>query len=233
MGSLFYFLGGLWRLIRSGRGGIYHAHGPGAPAWLAVTAAGLLGGKSIIKVRSGSRLYTRNRLAGPLRAFLFMLPLKLASIVFAVSRDGAGFAKNLGVREERIVLIPNGIDTEFFHPGTPEMVRSARREMGLPAEKVVAVYTGRLSLETKALDELIRAWSRLPEARRGEAVLVLVGRGADREILIDLIRALDLAGIVRILPARPDVRACLWAADLFVLPSRDGLTPSEQLDLLP
>src|SRR5690554_4165700 len=47
----FVLLGFLY-LWRQGRGGVYHAHGEGAPAFLAVIAAKLLYGSSIIKLRT-------------------------------------------------------------------------------------------------------------------------------------------------------------------------------------
>ena len=47
VGSLLYLLGGLWHLLRRGRGGIYHAHDMAVSPWIAIIAGYLLGGCSL------------------------------------------------------------------------------------------------------------------------------------------------------------------------------------------
>ncbi len=74
IGLLFFSFACLWRLIIKGRGDIYHAHGVGTQAWVAMIASFFLGGKSLIKLRIGpyvyERVYASNLSAWQFRAVL-------------------------------------------------------------------------------------------------------------------------------------------------------------------
>lgn len=113
--------------------------------------------------------------------------------------------------EQRLLMIPNGVDTAFFHPAE-EKNRS---------ETITLISTGRL-IERKGYAYLIEALEGLPNVR-----LQLVGDGN----LKDELRAAALkAGVaVEFLGAksRQDVARLLRAADLFVLPSlNEGMSNS-------
>lgn len=118
-----------------------------------------------------------------------------------------------GVPEDRIHVVPNGIDPREYRPSTPSSRAATREALGLPPEGRVALYYGRLTKE-KGLEVLVDAWRRLGMPR-GEAALLIVGPG----------RMLYQGGgdddrlDVRVLPGQEDVVPLLHAADLVVVPS--------------
>lgn len=144
----------------------------------------------------------------------------------AVVAPGQGVADELlaaGYAPERVHFIPNGVRLAAADP-TGERKIAARRtladaniELTVPDGSPLAVFTGRLD-RRKGLFDLVRAWRdvvmRWPQAR-----LWLIGEGADREPLWQLIRELDLRGRVLMPGAFDQVDDLLRAADLFVLPS--------------
>jgi glycosyltransferase involved in cell wall biosynthesis len=80
-----------------------------------------------------------------------------------------------------IETIPNGIDTNFFHPFNKTM---ARKKLGIDGEKIF-LSLGRLGHE-KNVDIVIRALENL------DAKLVIVGRGPAKQKLEKLTRKLGL-----------------------------------------
>jgi glycosyltransferase involved in cell wall biosynthesis len=64
IGSAFFLLFGIAYLLLHGGSDIYHAHDVGAPAWIAVIARYLLGGKCLVKFRTGVATYKKIILQG-------------------------------------------------------------------------------------------------------------------------------------------------------------------------
>jgi glycosyltransferase involved in cell wall biosynthesis len=219
--SLLFTVGGLWHLFWHGRRSIYYANGPGAPAWLAVIAQYLFGGRSIIKVRSGSYNYSRLYLSHWWRAWLFVLPLRLASRAVVVSKDGACLMHTLGIPEHRVVHIPNGIDTDFFCPVSQETKPAICQQLGFATDKTIVLYAGRLDCITKGVDLLVRAWAGLSSEMRESALLIILGDGPDRDKVIGLIKSLGVEHSIVMMGSKQEVRDYYWASDIFVLPSRD------------
>ena len=125
-----------------------------------------------------------------------------------------------GVPEARIAIIPNGVNGKLFHIRDRQAVRPA---LGLPADKKVIVYVGRLS-EEKGLPTLIEA-ARLLQKQRKDFLLCLVGDGPLMADLRARVDATDLAGSVRFLGQQSHAAIADWmgACDVFCLPSlREG-----------
>ena len=108
------------------------------------------------------------------------------------------------------------VDRSVFHPGHDGS--AVRRELGIPADALVAVSIGRL-VRRKGQVDLVRAWpavlEKFPDAR-----LVVVGEGPDRRKVEGLVRRFRLAGRVHVLGEVPDVVPYLAAGDVFAAPSR-------------
>ncbi len=139
-------------------------------------------------------------------------------IVCASRSEAETLARLYGVPWERMAVIPCGVDTHRFRP-YPQA--EARRLLGLPLDRPIALFVGRLE-PVKGLDTLLRALALLPPA-----VLLLVVGGDPRphprqERLRRLAQALGLAGRVAFRPAVPHHMLPLWynAADLCIIPSR-------------
>ena len=136
IGSILYILGGLLQLFRQGRGGIYHAHDVGAPGWLAVLARYLLGGRSIIKLRSGCHSY-RRRFSNWFGRWQLSTLLRLTDRVLVVNSEVQAMVRNMGVAPIRVVRIPNGVDTDFFYPAPAQCKAAVREQLGLPVDKTI------------------------------------------------------------------------------------------------
>lgn len=144
--------------------------------------------------------------------------LRKATRIFSVSESLKQLAVSLGAQTEKIRVIPNGVDTETFHPRSRA---DARAELGLPAGRPVVVSVGSLCLR-KGHQRVIEA---LPEVvRRHPDVLYVVVGGPDLEgntgpRLAQQTRDLGLARNVRLGGARPHAEIPLWlaAADIFCL----------------
>jgi len=155
----------------------------------------------------------------PLR-ILQRLALRHSNLVLAPSKDTAEHvATEQGVPEERIHVLPWGLDPQFealispgSHPVLPENFPSGR----------VILSVGRwLAAERyKGMDTLITALPRLL-TQRPEVQLVLVGSGDDRAWLEDLAEQTGVNRHVHFLTGLTysEIAACYAACEIFAMPS--------------
>ena len=65
-----------------------------------------------------------------------------ADLILAVSpADRLEFIERYGADPSRVVVVPNGADTEAYRPADPEARRAAKRELGLP-DRPTVIFTG-------------------------------------------------------------------------------------------
>lgn len=148
------------------------------------------------------------------RRLLELRKLREASLVFALCDAEREDIRSFGFAG-RIEVVPNGVVA--LPPADPG--EGLRQELGLDAETPLVIFVGRLDVQHKALDVLVRALQGAPAWR-----LALVGpdwKGSVRA-LDALVRRLGLVGRVFLVSPRRGaaLRQSLEAADLFVLPSR-------------
>ena len=148
------------------------------------------------------------------------LALRHSNLVLAPSKDTAEHvATEQGVPEERIRVLPWGLDPQFealispgSHPVLPENFPSGR----------VILSVGRwLAAERyKGMDTLITALPRLL-TQRPEVQLVLVGSGDDRAWLEDLAEQTGVNRHVHFLTGLTysEIAACYAACEIFAMPS--------------
>ena len=104
---------------------------------------------------------------------------------------GQGYRRELlsrGVPDERLTVIPNGIDRARFAPRAPDL--ELKRSLGLDGRLVVG-YSGTIGMAS-GLDVVLRAAVRLREGGRSDIAFLLVGDGAVREELTAEARRLGL-----------------------------------------
>jgi glycosyltransferase involved in cell wall biosynthesis len=84
----------------------------------------------------------------------------------------------LGIRPDKVSVIPNGVD-ERFAPRTPEEIEAVRRALGINATDYILCVG---SLEPrKNLRRLIEAWAKIPPMLGADVELVIAGaRGSSR-----------------------------------------------------
>lgn len=203
----------LRELIQCERPTVIHARNLGA--WPEIAAARLVTRPAVPLVFSFHGVAEARPL--PLRwRLLSRILARITSEMFTVS-DGSRryLAEHIGLDEERIGVIPNGVDTERFRPAVP------RREDG----GVTRVGTvGSLSaVKNQAM--LVRACHRL--LQRGRALaLEIAGEGPERAALQSLIDSLGIAGHVRLRGHIDDTPAFLRDLDIFVLSSDSEAHPN-------
>ena len=147
--------------------------------------------------------------------------LQHSSLVLVPSKDTAAHVtEEQGVREERIRVLPWGLDPQFealispgSHPVLPENFPSGR--------VILSVGRWLASERYKGMDTLITALPRLL-TQRPEVQLALVGAGDDRAWLEDLAEQTGMNRHVHFLTGLTysEIAACYAACEIFALPSR-------------
>jgi len=129
-----------------------------------------------------------------------------------------------GVPRERITLIPQTVEVARFCPVSGEQKKALRARLGLPADELLVIFTGRL-VSYKGLPVLADVWRDLcrefPVAR-----LVLVGAGGVdqfncEEQLRNFVRSEGLQERVIFTGARANVHEYLQASDIFAFPTEN------------
>lgn len=171
----------------------------------------------------------RNVLAGFPRWFLrldtFVVNSGMATMMVAVSDDTRRFCiATEGMRPDRVITIPNGVDASIFSPMQRASDTTALRdELGVPENALIIICVARLHPQ-KGHSYLLEALETLRDAR-SDFVCLLVGDGPERGSIESHVSARGLQHCVRLLGNRPDVARLLAVSDIFVLPSlHEGLS---------
>ncbi|PYV89735.1 MAG: glycosyltransferase [Acidobacteria bacterium] len=158
----------------------------------------------------------------PLIQRLLRYTLSKADSVIAVCQALKEAMIRLKIPEEKISVIPNGVDIGKFYAVQKD---ETRRKLGLPTDKKVILSVGHL-IPLKGFDLLIKAFKILfEELHEKDLYLAIVGEGTSRRELERMISSLKLDRHVRLAGAIPHRELNLWysAADLFCLASsREG-----------
>ena len=200
------------RALAGIRPDVVHTHNA-APLIYAAPAARLAGVRRIVHTKHGSNTYGRGAL------WLARAAARTVTAFVPVSEETAVTAR----RDERpprarLVVVPNGIPLAQF-ARDEAAGRSAREELGIPADAVVVGTVGRL-VEEKDYPLLVRAMAPIA----GEKLrLVIVGEGPTRAAIeAEIPRA--AARFVTLTGMRRDVPRLMSAFDVFCLSSRtEGL----------
>jgi glycosyltransferase involved in cell wall biosynthesis len=201
----------LAKIRRSGIPHLVHFHGPWA---LECRQEGDRGFSNLIKRLVERRVY------------------RSAGLCVALSRAFAQvLATQYGVAEERIRVIPGGVDIARFRPTKTRA--KARELLGWPTGRPILLTVRRL-VARMGLEELIMAMDAV-RRRHPDALLLIAGRGPMHDQLSGRITELNLQENVRLLGFFPDdqLPTAMRAADMTVVPSIAlegfGLTVVESL----
>jgi glycosyltransferase involved in cell wall biosynthesis len=133
--------------------------------------------------------------------------LRAADYVVSLTENDRRKTISAGVQSAKTVVIPNGVDTDLFHPQTSEKIPHS------------IVWTGRYVPE-KGLERLLKA-AKLLAAEVPDVKLLLVGSGKERARLVALAHQLKLEENVLFVDPiqQKDIAALLNKCTLFALPS--------------
>jgi phosphatidyl-myo-inositol dimannoside synthase len=124
-----------------------------------------------------------------------------------------------GVPDEKVFVVPNGVDAEAFSPMPPDSSIRARYRLG---ERFVIGYISNLDHPREDHEALIAATARLAASGRDVACLI-VGEGTRREALERVARASGVADRIVFTGQVPHeaVRAMYATIDAFIVPRKD------------
>jgi glycosyltransferase involved in cell wall biosynthesis len=138
-----------------------------------------------------------------------------ASHIITVSSPLKKFLVNVGVPAVQITVMPNGVDSEVFHPSIDGL--EVKRRFGIE-NKIVIGFTGILR-PWHGLDLLLDAFHRISSARE-DLHLLIVGDGPIRGDLENVVADRGLSSKVTITGRQPydKVRLFVAAMDIAVSP---------------
>jgi glycosyltransferase involved in cell wall biosynthesis len=203
----------LARLIRDVRPEVVHARNWGA--WPDTALGCLLARRRTPLILSFHGLGRANYM--PLRRRLASMVLsRMASRLFTVSNDSkALITSKWGWPADRVTVIPNGVDTEDFHPSNESHERESRL--------IVGTVGNLRPIKNHAL--LIRACAALVQQGRDLEVRI-AGEGEERDRLCALADSLGLNGRLKLFGHTDRVARFLQQLDIFVLSSDSEQHPN-------
>jgi 1,2-diacylglycerol 3-alpha-glucosyltransferase len=159
-------------------------------------------------------------------------PLELYNqldVATAPSETAAAILRRHGL-QPAVYSISCGIDLGRFRPRSQEDRRALRQRFGLDPEAITFLYIGRVDGE-KRLEVLIHA---LQQLRREDIHLVIAGKGADRQKLMDLTTQLGIERQVQFPGFVPEADKVdlLNSADIFAMPSEAELLSIATLEAM-
>jgi glycosyltransferase involved in cell wall biosynthesis len=192
----------------------------GAPVVFQAQTTGVLSGDNVDPLLKRAGIAAGGTIARAVKAPIRAL-YRGADAFACISRDIERETLACGVPRERVWYLPNAIDMTHFRPAEPGERERLRRELGLPADRVICLFVGRLSRE-KGVMELLEAWRLLQPST---ALLVMAGpdmtghawdAGAPGRAFV---AQHGLGDRVRFVGPLSDVAPMIKAADLVVQPS--------------
>ncbi len=149
------------------------------------------------------------------------LALRRARLVIANSNaTRRDIIQRIGVAPDRVRTVYLGVDPTRFRPPSAADRATAREDLGWTDERPRVLFVGALGDRRKGFDTLFRTWTILCRSSGWDAVLVVVGAGA--ELARWEARAADggLRERITFLGYRKDVPRILMASDALVSPVR-------------
>lgn len=191
-------------------------------AFGAALLAGLLKKPLIIKVH-GSDI---NITTYFLRKKMIAWALGQAQKVVAVSEPLKQKIIEMGIAKEKIVVIPNGVNTQHFKPMDQ---RQCREHLHLSLDKKYVIFIGNLT-PVKGVKYLIEAFQYLPK----DIILNLIGDGELQAQLEQRVKELNFSDRINFIGRVSHDAVPYWmnAADIFCLPSLNEGCPNVVLEAL-
>ena len=144
-----------------------------------------------------------------INTFLEKQAFQKSKILIAVSETIKQELINIGINENKIKVVLNGVDIDEFKPISQE-----RNQFSLPENVDLALFVGEFKTNRKNLDTVLKALVNVPSLH-----LAVVGSIEDSPYP-QLAKQLELEERVHFLGYRSDIAKIMQAVDFFVFPSR-------------
>jgi glycosyltransferase involved in cell wall biosynthesis len=203
-----------WICARLSYYSLVHVQNIDSPLLIGMLAKVLLRKKLVVTLHGEKTIILKKRM--PLGKLLINLMTRFGDLFVALTDECHRQYLRERITSERVIDIPNGVDTERFCPPTLAEKIALREQYGFGEDNCVVLYAGRL-VDLKRADLLIKAWGALPHF--DPARCVIVGDGPERETLQTLVDVEGLGNTVYLVGAKDDVLPYYQMADIFVLPS--------------
>ena len=130
-------------------------------------------------------------------------------------------------KSEKVILIPNGVDTEYFDPKLI-LDKTININEKILVEKFIVTFLGRFSIE-KAPQLFVEIVNYLKDD--DNLYFIMAGNGILYDEVINLIHNYELTDKIY-LPSFVDARECLSISNLLILPSQHDGRPNAVLEAL-
>jgi glycosyltransferase involved in cell wall biosynthesis len=177
------------------------------------------------------RIVVKRRLKWVYDVFFGYMLLRDASKIIALTEVEAQQHRNMGVPEDKIEVVPNGIDLSDYCDLPSK--GSFKKKFGLDENEKIILYLGRIH-RIKGIDILVKAFSNIVGKLDGFKLVIV---GPDDGYLAELetlIKGMKMSGNVLILDplyGRDKLEAYV-DAEVFVLPSRYETFPMSALEAI-
>ncbi len=153
--------------------------------------------------------------------------LRGADKIIAVSAASKTDIAEYGIDPEKIVVIHNGVDTEFYKPSTPSFQDEYKNGFDN-----LLIFVGRI-IQQKGLTNLIDAFPRVLK-EHPKTGLLIVGKGKLKKQLREKVKKMDLEKNIIFPGFIPEDKMpeLYSSADIFVLPSLWEVLPIALLEAL-
>jgi glycosyltransferase involved in cell wall biosynthesis len=211
-------------LIKKEQIDVVHAHHFNAALWggIAAKKAGIPMVFALHQDVADYRSYSKNpavRLLNFLRRWimfcLWSIPYRMAVCIMPVSQYVAKSAQLNGFRGGNVKVVYNGIDTDYFKPGMPDV--SIRKELGFSDEHILIGTTSRLDKNkgyVEAIQAAVAVKQQVPVAR-----FVFVGDGPEKQEYLDLAYELGVDDIIVFPGFRSNIKDVLQDLDIWLFPT--------------
>jgi glycosyltransferase involved in cell wall biosynthesis len=217
----------MWRLRHTLH--VAHVLGQRVPTLFTLLICRFLAIPTVMKIPISRSRFTWKQFYRILTLKLENLISRQASAYIAISAEIAGQLAAEGFHPERIRRVPNGVDMKRFI-ATAEK-KSLRAKLGLPVDKKIVLYSGRL-ISRKGYDLVLAAWPLIHAAYPG-AHLVVIGGGSRESIA-----ALERLGVetggntLTYVGSVQEPAPFLAASDIYLFPSRREGLPNALLEAM-
>lgn len=205
---------------------IFHCHQGLGFSSIAVLVAKILKKPSIVKIsNTGERFDLKVLKKTYIIGFILSEIIKRADKIIYLSEKMKQELLRNGVKKEKLLKIPNGVDTKEFKIPEKEEKIKFKKLLGIGEDIPVIIYTGTIQ-KKKNLKILIKLAEAMKKEGKKYKVLI-VGDGPERKTMEKEVREKELENFIVFTGRQKNVKSFLYASDIFVLPSFvEGLSNS-------